>query len=66
MFQVCEDAGMPRIIRSAGVAGLTLAGYKLWQRLPKSQQKLVLAQVKKNGPKVAKMAFKLARARAKR
>ncbi len=54
---------MPRIIRSAGVAGLTLAGYKLWQRLPRAQQKKLLAQLRKNGPKLAKMAFKLARSR---
>jgi hypothetical protein len=54
---------MPRLIRNAGVAGLAVAGYRLWQRLPKSRQKQVLAQLRKNGPKIAKTAFKLARAR---
>jgi hypothetical protein len=54
---------MPKLLRSAGVAGIAVAGYRLWQRLPKSRQKQVLVQLRKNGPKIAKTAFKLARAR---
>jgi hypothetical protein len=54
---------MPKLLRGAGVAGIAVAGYRLWQRLPRSRQKQLLAQLRKHGPKVAKTAFKVARAR---
>ena len=57
---------MPKLLRRAGVAGIAVAGYRLWQRLPKARQKQVLTQLRKHGPKVAKTAFKVARARKAR
>ena len=54
---------MPRMLRGVGVAGLAMEGYRLWRRLPPNQRELVLAQVRKNGPRIARTAIVLVRSR---
>ncbi len=54
---------MPGLTRRAGPIGLALTAYDLWRKLPKERQRQVLQQVKKNGPKVASTAVRIARSR---
>ena len=54
---------MPGLTRRAGPIGLALTAYDLWKKLPKEQQRQVLAKVRKNGPKVASTAVRIARSR---
>jgi len=55
---------MPRVPRGAGPIGLALSAYDVWRRLSPRQKKLVVAQVKRHGPKIAGQALRSARAAA--
>jgi hypothetical protein len=53
---------MPRV-PAKGIAGIAVAGYRLWQRLPEGQQQRVIAELRRNGPRIARTAMRVARAR---
>ncbi len=55
---------MPRVPRGAGPIGLAISAYDVWRRLSPGQRKLVVAQVKRHGPKIAAQALRSARAAA--
>jgi len=55
---------MPRVPRGAGPIGLAISAYDVWRRLSPRQKKLVIAQVKRHGPKLAGQALRSARAAA--
>jgi len=46
---------MPRL-RIAGL-GAALTAYDVWRRIPPAQRKLILAQARVHGPKLAKKAI---------
>jgi hypothetical protein len=43
--------------RRAGTVGMALTVWDVWRRLPPGQRRWVAAQVRQNGPKVAKAAL---------
>ena len=44
-----------------GSIGIALAAYRVWRRLPPAQRALVVAQLRKHGPKAASAAAALVR-----
>ena len=54
---------MPRVTRTLGPMGIAVSAWKLWRRLPSSQRKRVMKQVRKHGPKLAARAVKFAASR---
>ena len=48
---------MPRIPRVGGPFGLALAAFDVWRRLPPAQRRLITAQLRKHGPRVAEQAL---------
>jgi len=51
---------MPRPVPRVGPAGVALTAWEVWRRLPPSQRKRILKQVRKHGPAVAAMAVRYA------
>jgi hypothetical protein len=51
---------MPRPVPRIGPAGVALTAWEVWRRLPPSQRKRILKQVRKHGPAVAAMAVRYA------
>ena len=47
---------MPRLIPRAGVFGLALTAWKLWQRGPERQRRQAYAAARKHGPRLAMQA----------
>ena len=48
---------MPRLPGRVGPLGLALTAYDVWRRLPPTQRKLVMQQVRRYGPVVATQAL---------
>jgi hypothetical protein len=48
---------MPRFARVPGPLGVAVAAWDVWRRLSPAQRRLLLAQMRKHGPKVAEQAF---------
>ena len=46
----------PARIGPAGI-GAALTAWDMWRRIPPAQRKLILAQAKIHGPRLAKLAF---------
>jgi hypothetical protein len=63
---ICEDAGVPKLPRSAGALGLALTAFDAWQRLSPRQRRLLLGHAKRYGPLIAAQAARSAKAVAKR
>ena len=57
---------MPKPVRPVGTIGVALTAWDLWRRIPPKQRKLLLAQARKNGPRLAKKAYVVSRAVAAR
>ena len=55
---------MPKVPRGAGPIGLAISAYDVWRRLSPRQKKIVIAQVKRHGPKIAGQAVRSARSAA--
>ena len=47
---------MPRLVPRAGVFGLALTAWKLWQRVPERQRRQAYAAARKHGPRLAMQA----------
>jgi hypothetical protein len=43
--------------KKLGTIGVALTAWDLWRRIPPAQRKLLLAQAKLHGPKLAKKAY---------
>ena len=57
---------MAKGLRPAGTIGVALTAWDLWRRIPPKQRKVLLAQARAHGPKVAKRAYVISRAVATR
>ena len=65
LHRMCNIEGdMPTAPGRVGPLGLALTAYDVWRRLPPTQRKLVLQQVRRYGPVVATQALRSARAAA--
>jgi hypothetical protein len=53
-------------IRRFGAVGTALTMYDIWRRLPPGQRRWVVGQARKHGPRLAKQALDLQRARRRR
>ena len=47
---------MPRLVPRAGLFGLALTAWKLWQRVPERQRRQAYAAARKHGPRLATQA----------
>ena len=47
---------MARLVPRAGVFGLALTAWKLWQRVPERQRRQAYAAARKHGPRLAMQA----------
>ena len=47
---------MPPLIPRAGLFGIALTAWKLWQRLPEAQRRQAYAAARKHGPRLAMQA----------
>jgi hypothetical protein len=50
-------APMPPFARVPGPLGVAVAAWDVWRRLSPKQRRLLLAQMRKHGPKVAEQAL---------
>ena len=55
---------MPKGVRPVGTIGVALTAWDLWRKLPPKQRKILLAQAKTHGPRIAKKAYVLGRSAA--
>jgi hypothetical protein len=46
-----------KLTRGAGAWGTALLLWDVWKRIPPKQRKLIVAQARKHGPKLAKQAL---------
>jgi hypothetical protein len=49
--------------RRAGPWGAAFALWEIWKRIPPKHRKLLLKQIRKHGPRLAKQAFRVRQAR---
>ena len=61
---MCNIGGLPKLPARVGPLGIALTAYDVWRRLPPTQRKLVMQQVRRYGPVVATQALRSARAAA--
>jgi hypothetical protein len=52
--------GRPKLLRTGSI-GLALTAYDVWRRLPAQHRRLILAQTRRHGPRVARMVIKRGR-----
>ena len=56
---------MPKGIRPpVGTIGAALTAWDLWRRIPPKQRKILLAQARAHGPRLAKKTYVIARTAA--
>jgi hypothetical protein len=56
---------MPKRLGPTGTIGAALTAWDLWRRIPPKQRKVLLAQARIHGPKIAKKAYVAAAASRK-
>jgi hypothetical protein len=49
------------LTRRAGPVGLVLTAYDIWRRLPPKQRKRLVAEARKQGPRIASAAYERTR-----
>jgi hypothetical protein len=57
---------VPPLIPRAGLFGIALTAYRLWQRVPEAQRRQALAAARKHGPRLATQAREAAQRRRHR
>jgi hypothetical protein len=55
---------MPKPLRPVGTIGVALTAWDLWRRIPPKQRKILLAQAREHGPRLAKKAYVVSRTAA--
>jgi hypothetical protein len=55
-----------RLVPRAGLFGIALTAWKLWQRLPEAQRRQAYAAARKHGPRLAMQAREAAQRRRHR
>jgi hypothetical protein len=59
-----KDEGMARMVtRRLGPIGVALTAYDVWRRIPKQYRRRIVAEVVKQGPRLAKEASRYYRSR---
>jgi hypothetical protein len=54
---------VPRLVPRAGLFGIALTAWKLWQRVPEAQRRQAYAAARKHGPRLAMQAREAAQRR---